>query len=208
MNNKVDKATPTTINLHQKSRILEIAFSNGKTFKLPCEYLRVFSPSADVKVAQQPVHGKAEVNITRIEQKGNYALRLYFDDGHTTGVYSWETLYRLGEDYEQNWAEYLQRLAEHGLDRGLPVSATEPSIKILYFMHLVDIAGQEAESVTLPGAVTTVAELLGWLRERGQQWTDSFADAQVQVTVNKQFAEATTPIAQGDEVAIVPQERV
>ena len=205
MGNKIDKVTPTVINLHQKSRLLEVGFSDGLIFSLPCEYLRVFSPAAEVKIARQPEHGKAEVNISRIEQKGNYALRLYFDDGHDTGVYSWDTLYRLGHDYAENWAEYLRKLAEHGLQRDLPAAPGERSIKILYFMQLVHIAGQEAESVTLPASVLTVADFLAWLRERGQEWTDSFADTQVQVTVNKQFAEPTTPIAQSDEVAIVPR---
>lgn len=207
MGNKIDKVTLTTINLHQKSRLLEMGFSDGKTFKLPCEYLRVFSPAAEVKIARQPVHGKAGVNISRLEQQGNYALRIYFDDDHDTGVYSWDTLYRLGEDYAPNWAEYLRKLAEHGLERDLPAAPGERAIRILYFMQLANIAGREVESVTLPASVTTVAGLLAWLRERGQAWVDSFADTRVQVTVNKQFAEPTTPIAEGDELAIVPRGR-
>lgn len=205
MSNKVEKVMPTTINLHQKSRLLEMGFSDGKVFKLPCEYLRVFSPAAEVKIARQPEHGKAGVNISRIEQQGNYALRLYFDDGHDTGVYSWDTLYKLGEDYARNWAEYLQRLAEHGLQRNLPAEPGERNIRILYFMQLVNIAGKEVEDVTLPASVMTVTELLAWLRERGQAWVDSLADTRVQVTVNKQFSEPTTPIAEGDELAIVPR---
>ena len=205
MTEKTDKTTPTTINLHKKSSVLEVAFTDGRTFKLPCEYLRVFSPSAEVRVARQPVHGKAGVNIDRIEQKGNYAIRLYFDDGHDTGIYSWDTLHRLGEEYDHNWAAYLQKLAEHGLNRGLPASTGEKSVRILYFMQLIHIAGQEIESVTLPASVSTVVDLLAWLRERGQKWKDNFTESQVQVTINKQFAEHTTPIAQGDEVAIVPR---
>ena len=205
MSNNNDKVLPTSINLHQKSRILDLDFSDGERFKLPCEYLRVFSPAAEVKVAQQPVHGKAEVTINNIEQQGSYALRLFFDDGHDTGVYSWDTLYRLGKDFEKNWAAYLQKLAEHGLERGLPALPSERTIRILYFMHLVTIAGEESESVALPVTVVTVGDLLAWLRERGRQWTGSFANTQVQVTVNKQFAELSTPIVQDDEVAIVPR---
>jgi len=205
MSTSTEKVSPTSINLHQKSRLLEMGFSDGKTFSLPCEYLRVFSPAAEVKIATKPVHGKAEVNISRIEQKGNYALQLFFDDGHETGIYSWDTLYQLGDDYAQNWAAYLQRMDEHGLERGLAASPGERVVNLLYFMQLVNIAGQEAESVTLPDSVMTVVDLLSWLRERGEAWTDSFADLQVQVTVNKQFAEPTTPLAQGDEVAIVPR---
>lgn len=205
MTNTVEKITPTTIELHQKSRLLEIGFSDGKIFKLPCEYLRVFSPAAEVKVARLPVHGKAGVNISNIEQQGNYALRLFFDDGHDTGVYSWDTLYRLGDDYTSNWTDYLCRLAEHGLERKLPAAPGERAVRILYFMQLVNIAGQEAEAVTLPGSVTTVTDLLAWLRARGQAWDDRFGDARVQVTVNKQFSEPTTPIAEGDELAIVPR---
>ncbi len=205
MANKVDKIAPTAIDLHQKSRLLEIRFSDGKTFKLPCEYLRVFSPAAEVKVARLPVYGKASVNISNIEPQGNYALRLFFDDGHDTGVYSWETLYRLGEDYAGNWNDYLLRLSKHGLQRNLPTAPGERSVRILYFMQLVNIAGQEFEALTLPASVLTVTDLLAWLRERGQAWADSLADERVQVTVNKQFSEPTTPIGEGDELAIVPR---
>ena len=160
MSDKVEKISASTINLYRKSRLLEMGFSDGRHFSLPCEYLRVFSPVAEVKIARQPVHGKAEANISRIEQKGNYALRLYFDDSYNTGIYSWETLYRLGEDYVYNWAEYLQKLITHGLSRGLPLSSGERVIRLLYFMRMVKIAGQEVESVTLPASATTVADLL------------------------------------------------
>lgn len=208
MSTITEKVTPTSINLHQKSRLLEIGFSDGKTFSLPCEYLRVFSPAAEVKIATTPVHGKAEVNISRIEQKGNYALHLFFDDGHETGIYSWDTLYQLGDHYDQNWAAYLQKLTEFHLDRGKtgPDHHTEEtSINILYFMHLVNIAGQDSETVVIPDSVKSVSALLGWLRARGEQWNQEFNDERVQVTVNKNFAEPSTPIGPGDEVAIVPR---
>lgn len=208
MSTSTEKVTPTSINLHQKSRLLEIGFSDGKTFSLPCEYLRVFSPAAEVRVATTPVHGKAEVNISRIEQKGNYALHLFFDDGHETGIYSWDTLYQLGDNYDQNWAAYLQRLKESNLDRGETGPDHhdgETSINILYFMRLANIAGKDSETVDIPDSVNTVAALLSWLRERGEQWNAEFNDERVQVTVNKNFAEPSTPIEPGDEVAIVPR---
>jgi len=210
MSMTTEKVTPTSINLHQKSRLLEIGFSDGKTFNLPCEYLRVFSPAAEVQIATTPVHGKAEVNISRIEQKGNYALQLFFDDGHDTGIYSWDTLYRLGDHYDQNWAGYLQKLKEFNLDRGDtgPDSDTgETSINILYFMQLANIAGQDSETVVIPDSVNTVTALLTWLRARGEQWKQEFDEERVQVTVNKNFAEPATPIQTGDEVAIVPRGR-
>ena len=208
MSTSTEKVTPTSINLHQKSRLLEIGFSDGKTFNLPCEYLRVFSPAAEVRIATTPVHGKAEVNISRIEQKGNYALHLFFDDGHETGIYSWDTLYQLGDNYDQNWAAYLQRLKESNLDRGETGPDHhdgETSINILYFMRLANIAGKDSETVDIPDYVNTVAALLSWLRERGEQWNAEFNDERVQVTVNKNFAEPSTPIEPGDEVAIVPR---
>lgn len=115
---------PTEINLHQKSRILEIAFDDGARFNMSCEYLRCFSPSAEVQghgpgeeVLQK---GKENVNIERIEQIGNYAICLHFTDEHNTGIYSWETLYKLGKNQEQNWASYLQRLKEAGHERQAP----------------------------------------------------------------------------------------
>ena len=92
--------TPTDIKLHQKSRILEISFDEGSTFELSCELLRVYSPSAEVK-GHGPGQGvlqisKEQVNITEIDPVGNYAVRLVFDDGHNSGIYSWDYLYDLG----------------------------------------------------------------------------------------------------------------
>ena len=116
-----NKPRPTDINLHQKSRVLEISFEDGKTFSLPCEYLRVYSPSAEVRghgPGQELLQvGKENVNIEKIEPVGNYAIQLYFDDGHSTGIYSWETLYTLGADYDALWQEYLERLKEAGHQR-------------------------------------------------------------------------------------------
>ena len=112
---------PTDINLHQKSRVLEIAFEDGSHFNLPCEYLRVYSPSAEVQghgPGQEVLQvGKENVNITGIEPVGNYAVQLEFDDGHNTGIYSWDTLYVLGKNQEDLWARYLERLEKAGHKR-------------------------------------------------------------------------------------------
>ena len=108
---------PTEISLHSKSRVLSITFSDGKQFNLPCEYLRVHSHAAEVRASGRPESGKENVNIDRIEPQGSYALRLVFDDGHDTGIYSWETLYDLGANYDRYWQEYLDRLEAAGLTR-------------------------------------------------------------------------------------------
>ena len=112
---------PTAIKLHQVSRILEVHFDDSSHFNLPCEYLRAFSPSAEVRghgPGQEVLQtGKEDVNIIAIEPVGNYAVRLVFSDGHNTGLYSWEVLYELGVNYASNWQRYLQRLAEAGYQR-------------------------------------------------------------------------------------------
>ena len=112
---------PTDINLHQKSRVLEISFEDGNTFSLPCEFLRVYSPSAEVRghgPGQEVLQvGKENVNIEKIEPVGNYAIQLHFDDGHSTGIYSWETLYTMGSNYDGLWQEYLDRLKAAGHQR-------------------------------------------------------------------------------------------
>jgi DUF971 family protein len=112
---------PTEIKLHQKSRILEVAFDDGKRFSLPCEYLRVFSPSAEVRghgPGQEVLQvGKRNVEIKAIEPVGVYAVKLAFSDGHDTGLFSWEYLYELGEKQESSWKSYLARLEAAGASR-------------------------------------------------------------------------------------------
>lgn len=112
---------PTQIKLHQKSRLLEISFNDGKIFQLPCEFLRVYSPSAEVRghgPGQEILQtGKQEVSITHIEPIGQYAIQLNFSDGHNTGLYSWDLLYNYGLNQETMWQHYLQRLKEAGLSR-------------------------------------------------------------------------------------------
>jgi DUF971 family protein len=112
---------PIDIRLRTRSRLLTVRFDDGSQFDLPFEYLRVFSPSAEVQghgggegVLQT---GKQAVTITRIEPIGNYALRLHFDDGHNTGLYSWEVLHALGSRRDANWARYLERCAQAGVPR-------------------------------------------------------------------------------------------
>ena len=112
---------PTDLTLHQASRILEISFDDGATFRLPCEYLRVYSPSAEVRghgPGQAVLQvGKEHVNITAIEPIGHYAVKLVFDDGHDSGLYSWDMLHDLGARQAEYWQDYLQRLAEAGYQR-------------------------------------------------------------------------------------------
>ena len=108
---------PTEIKLHSKSRILSVTFSDGMHFDLPCEYLRVHSRAAEVRTMGRPEIGKENVNIDRIEPQGSYAVRLVFDDGHDTGIYSWEYLHGLGESFDELWQRYLDRLAQAGASR-------------------------------------------------------------------------------------------
>lgn len=117
---------PSSIKLHRKSRLLEVGYADGTRFELPCEYLRVFSPSAEVRghTGGEPtvVPGKRKVGVAKVEPVGNYAVRLVFDDGHNTGLYSWDVLEDLGANRERYWARYLERLAEHGLTRDSAVT--------------------------------------------------------------------------------------
>ena len=118
---KNESPQPESINLHQKSRILEIAFDDGQNFELSCEFLRVYSPSAEVKghgPGQSVLQtGKENVSITNIEPVGHYAVKLIFDDGHDTGLYSWAYLYELGENKDALWQDYLQGLQDAGHKR-------------------------------------------------------------------------------------------
>jgi DUF971 family protein len=116
-----DSPLPTEIKLHQVSRLLEISFDDGKTFSLPCEFLRVYSPSAEVRghgPGQDTLQsGKKHVEIKAVEPVGNYAVQLAFSDGHNTGIYSWDMLYDYGARQDELWAQYLTRLAQAGQSR-------------------------------------------------------------------------------------------
>ena len=113
--------TPTDVRLHRRSRTLELVYDDGNQFELSAEYLRVYSPSAEVRghgPGQEVLQvGKEAVGITGIEPVGQYALRINFDDGHNTGLYSWDLLYDLGINQSAYWQDYLNELAAAGYQR-------------------------------------------------------------------------------------------
>jgi DUF971 family protein len=120
---------PTEINLHRQSRLLEVSFDDGAHFAFTCEFLRVLSPSAEVR-GHGPGQGvlqvgKEQVNIEKIEPVGNYAIGIYFDDGHHTGIYSWQYLYDLGKNQDHYWSEYLGQLEQAGHKRKEPGHVTQ-----------------------------------------------------------------------------------
>lgn len=112
---------PVEIKVHQISRLLEIAFDSGASFNLPFEYLRVYSPSAEVRghgPGQEVLQaGKKDVGVAKIEPVGNYAIQIHFSDGHNTGIYSWDYLHELGEKQVQWWTAYLERMRQAGASR-------------------------------------------------------------------------------------------
>jgi DUF971 family protein len=118
---------PVELRLKRAEKALEIAFDDGSRFRLPAEYLRVESPSAEVQGhgpgQKTIVAGRAHVGIIDLEPVGNYAVRIVFDDLHDTGIYSWGYLYELGREYEERWRRYLDALAERGLSREPPRSS-------------------------------------------------------------------------------------
>ncbi|MGQ0799706.1 MAG: gamma-butyrobetaine hydroxylase-like domain-containing protein [Pseudomarimonas sp.] len=112
---------PTSIVMHQASRVLEVGFDTGEVFRLPAEYLRVESPSAEVQ-GHGPsqkilVGGKRNVNVMKIESVGQYAILLRFNDGHDTGIYSWRLLHELGREQAERWDKYLAAMAAAGMER-------------------------------------------------------------------------------------------
>jgi DUF971 family protein/molybdopterin converting factor small subunit len=196
---------PTEIKLHQRTHVLELKYGDGSQFMLPAEYLRVYAPDEDGEVdfhlGRVPT-GKETVTITSITPVGNHAVKLDFDDGFGSGPYGWGTLYELGERRAELWDHYLTRLEKKGYRRR--VDAAGGHLKLLYFAKLVDRLGRGSEEVDAPAAVTDVGALLAWLRAREGAWELYLADDQVRVTVNRAFARADTPVADGDEIAIVP----
>jgi DUF971 family protein len=123
---------PTALTVHQKSKVLDIAFEDGSAFSLPFEYLRVYSPSAEVRGHGQGQEvlqlGKREVGITAVEPVGNYAVQPTFSDGHNTGLFSWDYLYKLGSEQEARWNDYMARLHAAGFagDSGREPGAVLP----------------------------------------------------------------------------------
>ena len=120
------QAWPSELRLHKDRKTLTVTFTDGQSFDLPAEYLRVKSPSAEVQghsaEERKTVPGKRNVGISAIEAVGQYAVRLRFDDGHDTGLYSWDVFDNLGREQEKNWARYLERLAEVGMSRDRDVT--------------------------------------------------------------------------------------
>ena len=119
--------TPTAVTAHQQSRVLEIAFSDGASFRIPFELMRVYSPSAEVKghgPGQETLQtGKRDVGLVALEPVGLYAIKPTFSDGHESGLFSWEYLYQLGAQQDVLWQQYEARLAEAGMSRDAPMAA-------------------------------------------------------------------------------------
>jgi len=120
-----DTPTPQDITVHGASRVLEVAFSDGKTFRIPFELMRVYSPSAEVQghgPGQETLQtGKRDVGIVALEAVGNYAVQPTFSDGHDSGIFAWDYLYFLGSRQDELWNDYLQRLQAAGVDRDAPM---------------------------------------------------------------------------------------
>lgn len=123
---KAGAPTPQSLTLHEKSRVLEVVFSDGAQFRLPFELMRVYSPSAEVAghgPGQEVLQtGKRDVTITALASIGNYAIQPQFSDGHESGIFSWDYLYELGQRQQELWDGYLQRLAAAGADRDTPMA--------------------------------------------------------------------------------------
>jgi DUF971 family protein len=121
---------PTEIKLHQKSREIELSFADGSNYRLSFEFLRVHSPSAEVRghgPGQETLQtGKRDVDIKAIEPIGNYAIQPFFSDGHDTGIYSWDLLYKLGANRDQLWADYLARIEAAGASRDIDSTTLPP----------------------------------------------------------------------------------
>jgi len=122
-----DTPIPSEIKLHQKSRLLEIAYDNGERYKLDFEYLRVYTPSAEARghgPGQETLQtGKRNVDIERIEPVGTYAVRFVFSDGHDIGLYSWDLLHNLGKHHDELWQEYLKQIDAQGLSRDIDTTS-------------------------------------------------------------------------------------
>lgn len=195
---------PTHIAVHQKSRQFEIHFNDGSEYHLPCEYLRVFSPSAEVRVAKKRgelIRGKESVNIKNVEPMGSYAVRIVFDDGHDSGIYSWKTLKQLGEQYQQNWQQYQQQL-----ENAEQLSVTDKKVTVLFFIGLVEKLGTEKLELDLSSETDTVGKLIQQLAQNGSEWQQALAIEKLTITVNKQFSTADQKLFHQDEVALVPKD--
>ena len=128
MNTSIKAPLPQNIVVHQQSKVLELAYET-QTYQLPFEFLRVWTPSAEVRghgVGQETLQtGKRNVVITSIEQIGHYAIKPIFSDGHDSGIYSWEYLYEMCVNQEEMWQDYLNRVEQAGVDRDAPMTKTK-----------------------------------------------------------------------------------
>ena len=198
----MSEIVPTQIKLHQKSRLLEVHFNDQTSYKLPCEYLRVYSPSAEVRAAKnrgETIVGKEQVSINSIEPVGQYAIRLAFDDGHDSGIYSWKTLKNLGENYSNYWQDYVQQLARVQTE----MRPAGDKIKVLFFIGLVDELGCDNLELDFGDETKTVEDVLNQLRQR---FESSLLQAELlTITVNKQFVLPSQLLHPGDEIALVPR---
>ncbi len=211
----IDSGLPKEIRLDRKRRILYIEFADATEYALPFEYLRIFSP-ADDNAPDLLRHGgsgidlivgKERVMIDRIEPVGSYAVRLHFDDGHDTGVYSFDSLRRLGRDRHRNWAHYLDQRERKGHDRPRTWDSPQDDwveVGILYFAGVAEALDRLSEEVVLPDGIHTVDALLEWLRERGEPWASALHPTRVRISVNRRFSILSTRLLDGDEVAITP----
>jgi DUF971 family protein len=125
MNARSAPRHPTSITVHQRTRVLEVGFDDGKSFKIPFELMRIYSPSAEVQghgPGQEVLQtGKREVDVSALEPVGNYAVLPRFSDGHETGIFSWDYLYFLGSQQDELWKQYEERLVKQGVDRDAPM---------------------------------------------------------------------------------------
>ncbi len=191
------------VNLSRSVRELKVTFDDGVRFTYPCEYLRVFSPAAEVKAARTKgdfVPVEEAVNIERISPVGGYAIQLVFSDGHDTGIYSWQTLYELGERFRDNWCRYLQWKKTAVRYQGMK----DREVEILYFATLAQIVDQERETMVLPDEIRTVRDLLSLLSKRGELWTQQLGADTIKVTVNRKFVALDQDVYDGDEIAFTP----
>jgi DUF971 family protein len=129
MSTRPEQRQPTAITLHQRSRVLEVGFDDGKTFRIPFELMRIYSPSAEVQghgPGQEVLQtGKRDVEVAALEPIGNYAVLPRFSDGHDSGIFSWDYLYFLGSQQDELWQQYEARLAKEGVDRDAPMVAAQ-----------------------------------------------------------------------------------
>jgi DUF971 family protein/molybdopterin converting factor small subunit len=198
----MSEVVPTQIKLHQKTRMLEVHFNDQTSYKLPCEYLRVFSPSAEVKAAKnrgETIVGKEQVSIDGIEPVGQYAIRLVFDDGHDSGIYSWKTLKSLGENYSNYWQDYVQQLTR----LQTKMQPQSDKIRVLFFVGLVDEVGCENLELDPGDETKTVEDVVSQLRHKFE--SSLLQTELLTITVNKQFVRPSHLLHAGDEIALVPR---